>query len=374
MLTSSPLCSGFYRTMTAHIMKLVLSVSLIVILTHLFGACSRKESRPASKLSRTQVERISAAKKFEDLFEKTSEVELKQDSSCLIGTISALAITRNGTIIVGDNSAHRILVFDASGNFLRTIGNPGAGPGEFLRIAWLEADSRDNVLCLDNKLDRVTRFDLFGNPLLICRVEYGFRLVSNDDGGFLVYNYIAHPNSSQSILFLYDSTGSLRKKFGSPFLKVIVGQVPISGGSISTYENKIFAVQASEFSVRMMSFEGETIKEFMRNSPIYKPIEPPLTFLDKEKLDSFTATASVFAIPPGVVCVTLMRNNLMQSWLEVFDTDGNFLTGAIEIPSDLESCRTKHNGMLYFMKKLPKHVDSTGNIPNPRIVGFRIRE
>ena len=68
-----------------------------------------------------------------------------------------LAMNDRGEIFVKDQKPAVIKVFDASGNYLRSIGREGDGPGEF-RTAFL-AVRGDTVIAQDPQNSRVTAFD-----------------------------------------------------------------------------------------------------------------------------------------------------------------------------------------------------------------------
>ncbi|MDE2803969.1 MAG: 6-bladed beta-propeller [Gemmatimonadota bacterium] len=71
----------------------------------------------------------------------------------------------DGNLIVADNGAGEIRVFDAEGGHLRSFGSRGDGPGEFQALvgAWLFADG--SIVAADRRLQRISRFDPRGTLL-----------------------------------------------------------------------------------------------------------------------------------------------------------------------------------------------------------------
>ena len=80
----------------------------------------------------------------------------------LFGDIESVARGAEGNLIVADEQAHEIRVFDPRGRHVRSLGREGEAPGEFrsLRGAWPLPDG--DVIALDLLLDRITRFDAEG--------------------------------------------------------------------------------------------------------------------------------------------------------------------------------------------------------------------
>jgi 6-bladed beta-propeller len=66
-----------------------------------------------------------------------------------------------GAIHVADGGSLEVRAYDMSGNFLRSSGGPGAGPGEFANLRWITAKA-DSLVVLDARAGRVSLFDAGG--------------------------------------------------------------------------------------------------------------------------------------------------------------------------------------------------------------------
>jgi 6-bladed beta-propeller len=73
-----------------------------------------------------------------------------------------LALLDDGSIMVSDGVASELRVYDASGAFLRAIGQPGEGPGEFAVAPKIAGVAGDTVYAFDRRSSRVTSFTLDG--------------------------------------------------------------------------------------------------------------------------------------------------------------------------------------------------------------------
>ncbi|REL33500.1 6-bladed beta-propeller [Rhodohalobacter sp. SW132] len=80
------------------------------------------------------------------------------DADLLIGRISGITSDRNGGVYIADEDQSTIHRFDSSGNYIRSIGRDGEGPGEFRSLVQINTDG--NLLYgLDRNLNRITTFD-----------------------------------------------------------------------------------------------------------------------------------------------------------------------------------------------------------------------
>jgi hypothetical protein len=71
--------------------------------------------------------------------------------------VVAVLRSANGAIVVADQGASQVRVFDARGSMLRTIGRRGEGPGEFLSLDGLFTLA-DTVFAWDGRLRRLSVF------------------------------------------------------------------------------------------------------------------------------------------------------------------------------------------------------------------------
>jgi hypothetical protein len=62
-------------------------------------------------------------------------IPLETTDECLIGRIRSIYFSNNYLVII-DADPNQILLFDTTGKFVRTIGNKGQGPGEYIYPFW----------------------------------------------------------------------------------------------------------------------------------------------------------------------------------------------------------------------------------------------
>jgi hypothetical protein len=72
------------------------------------------------------------------------------------------AIRVDGKLVVLDATSQRVLFFDSSGKYVKTVGRDGEGPGEFGHPIWMGRCQDGTLLVYDARLRRSTRFSASG--------------------------------------------------------------------------------------------------------------------------------------------------------------------------------------------------------------------
>jgi hypothetical protein len=80
------------------------------------------------------------------------------------GLVNSVALLPNGSIAVTDLHARQVRLFDATGRFLRSVGRPGSGPGEFQSLSRITVRERDFTVW-DGALRRYTRISFDGREV-----------------------------------------------------------------------------------------------------------------------------------------------------------------------------------------------------------------
>lgn len=82
-----------------------------------------------------------------------------------IFTPTNLALDKEGRLYVGDTGGFHVLVFDADGKYIRTVGEFGDGPSQFARVKGVAVDREDRLYAVD-AMSQVTQiFDANGRLL-----------------------------------------------------------------------------------------------------------------------------------------------------------------------------------------------------------------
>ena len=84
-----------------------------------------------------------------------------------VGKPEGIVVLKDGRVVVCDTHYHRVVYFDAEGNWLRNFGQRGAGPGEFEYPVGICKDAEENLyICEYGGNDRVQKFTREGEFLL----------------------------------------------------------------------------------------------------------------------------------------------------------------------------------------------------------------
>ncbi|NIN99886.1 MAG: 6-bladed beta-propeller, partial [Anaerolineae bacterium] len=128
----------------------------------------------------------------------------------LFGRIMSVAVDARRRVYILDAHAQEVRVFDRAGQYLRTIGREGGGPGEFKRAMAVVIAPSGDLWVLDPGNARISAFDTAGAFLSSQRMLGGY-FTSNWQGGFddegLFYTYMPDATSEtfRFVLAVFDA-------------------------------------------------------------------------------------------------------------------------------------------------------------------------
>jgi len=119
-----------------------------------------------------------------------------------------LAADRGGAVYVADAERERLLVFDFSGRYLRTLGGLGNKPGAFRGLAGVGVSRRAEIVTAERANARVQRLDAGGRVLAAWPIpatgSWGRLPVAVDDSG-----RVAVADEASGNLWVFDAGGHL---------------------------------------------------------------------------------------------------------------------------------------------------------------------
>lgn len=89
----------------------------------------------------------------------TLTIELGEDAEIVLYEVSGVTSLPGGSLAVTNGGTTQVLLFSSDGRFIRAIGAPGEGPGEFRRIAGVVPMPGDSIGIYDSSVKRLSVFD-----------------------------------------------------------------------------------------------------------------------------------------------------------------------------------------------------------------------
>ena len=203
------------------------------------------------------------------------------DAPEVFGNVLTLAVDQDGNTYVGDDQWNEVRVFDREGRFVRTIGAPGEGPGEFRRLAGITWDPARRVLwAVDIRALHFSAFDASGRFLGNSphgRDTYSFSLPwvgFFDFDGFMYHvqprNFdllLKSSTSPDGRLTAVDSVALPAMPMGDEFTRstgfgTVTQPVPMQPMRAWTVgpDGGVWAATTSHFRIHKVDFAGDTIR------------------------------------------------------------------------------------------------------------------
>lgn len=151
---------------TSHISSLIPLIT-ILLLTYCSADRTEKHSFKVEEIDGILTAVNTGGPKYsEELFQYEKILEIQQDEnqpeSLLGGAVPVFLMDSHGFYYAEDSESRRIAVYDPEGQYVRSIGLVGEGPGEFGEF-WDFDDLRGDVLYVsDSGKRRITRFHTGG--------------------------------------------------------------------------------------------------------------------------------------------------------------------------------------------------------------------
>jgi DNA-binding beta-propeller fold protein YncE len=174
---------------------------------------------------------------------------------------ASLAVDADGRIVVADAGNHRVQVFDAQGQFIRTFGSAGERSGQFRNPIGVAVDRTGNIYVADQGNSRVQKFDPSGRLLL----KFGARGSADGQFGSLVgiavdtFGRIVTADGLSRIQ-VFDRTGKFLFKFGAEGSDP--GQFRGLSGVCTDANDRIYAADNSNHRVQIFDRTGKFVSTF----------------------------------------------------------------------------------------------------------------
>ncbi|MEX2345009.1 MAG: 6-bladed beta-propeller [Balneolaceae bacterium] len=230
-----------------HMIKKYPNGILVIFLTLLSLACSGN-SDIHTQLSDSSFQTLQLNPVFE--FTESDEIAFQQ--------INSVKSNNERNIIVHDFRQPFLFMFDEIGNFLKTIGREGQGPGEFQQIMSFMI-TQDQLWVIDSRTNKIEKFEyqdteyVHVKSISLEKNELAGVLLGKTEEGFLIKNrYTIHANrkdnpTEQSISLINENGKILRDPI---FMASIPEQVTAKGSGNTLNAGKSFGNRS------LLAFDG----------------------------------------------------------------------------------------------------------------------
>lgn len=127
---------------------------MVVILINVLISCSAGDYDTANELESGTF--LGTTRTLIDAGQRIGDTMLRSPNYARVNPLN------NNEIYISDTGANRVLVFNKTGDLLRTIGKEGFGPGELLGPMQIDIDVDGNLYVYENRNDRISIFSSDG--------------------------------------------------------------------------------------------------------------------------------------------------------------------------------------------------------------------
>ena len=209
--------------------------------------------------------------------------------------IAALRLP-SGEIAVANGGTQEIRYYGAAGEYVRTVGGAGGGPGEFQFLSWIRGLPGDSLLAYDMRQRRLSTFDSTGALVASKTLTFdgqtgSLRPVERFPDGTLLVQTGSTFSASEvksgarrdSVIYLHSSADGTRLnavtglRGSEGFIKtdgqsISVAKLPFGrSSSYSLAGERIFAADNDTYEIRVYSPEGK-LERLIRRSAEARPV------------------------------------------------------------------------------------------------------
>ncbi|MFB0564299.1 MAG: 6-bladed beta-propeller [Candidatus Aminicenantaceae bacterium] len=213
----------------------------------------------------------------EDVFNLEEELSIggaEGREEYIFSYITDVGVDEEESIYILDSKKSHIKVFDRMGEYIKTIGKKGQGPGEMRRPTSLQVTSQNEIVVNDSAARKLHFFTLDGNFLrAVSQTKMTF--FSNpkvDNEGNIIASYMIADlkvtyvlkkfNPQLEEIFTIFSTEVLKYPYINPFFPQCYWEI--------TTENNLIWGFADKYELHIINSEGKLIKKIIKE---YDPIK-----------------------------------------------------------------------------------------------------
>lgn len=129
-----------------------------------------------------------------------------------LANVLRMSKDKDGNIYLGDLKLHQVFVFDSQGKFIRKVGRPGEGPGDFFLPAVIMT-SNDSIIVKES--NRLQFFNKSWETVKIIKPAKRFRNIKIGKDGYFYAKPLLSPTQKE-LFNVLSQDGKILKAFGEP--------------------------------------------------------------------------------------------------------------------------------------------------------------
>lgn len=301
---------------------------------------------------------------LEDVLRSEGTVALERDTADPVVDVSAVTPLSGGGLVVVDQPASRVRLFDGDGRRVGGVGGPGEGPGELRQPSSATEGPNDSLYVVQRGGPRLTVYDPDGSPARAFELpgNYGHWVTPLDDGlvvgiGTRGERYAALTGEGE-----VQSTFGVRRPAPTRFPAgnfILEDHAAVAGGAVLV--NTSFSPR-----IRVYDRDGDSLRTFGDPPPSWvQPTPPSPGQMEggsteeqlRRWLTSFTIVTGLATVEDSLVVVQYGRHDpapeqpyrVRHETIDVYRVDGTKLYEAVP----LEEPILAGGDSLYTLKSEP---------------------
>lgn len=299
--------------------------------------------------------------------------ECEGDPHKVFHRIGPVISDQAGNIYVCEFMDGQIQKFSKNGDFLKTIGTKGQGPGDLAMPMATVFEKNENLCVLELGNSRISRFDSNGEfkDSFKINTRVGTSKIAIDStGNFYISSW---DEETDKIIHKYDGTGNLLNAFCDPVefsnpLSVHDRMVKknISGGPVVIFNKSIYYSRFNPYEIQVFSLDGHLKKRIFRENDFMPPAH--VSVENGGKIS--------FKLPVASIFLGIWQNKLInqvkipkhfatkiRTIIDIFNLDGKLLT-TLKLEENISIYHIDAKGKIYAVT-----VDDDGI---ERVVRYRL--
>lgn len=208
------------------------------------------------------------------LEEELSIGEAEGSEEYMFSEIQTVAVDEEENIYVVDAKESHIKVFDKNGEYLRTIGKKGQGPGEIGRPRGIQLTHPKELMVNDFRNRRISFFSTNGEFIRSINMGkiFALRLFCDSNENYIVSTYVIDPPNTSYEIKKFDSNFNLLDTIATipgPNPSAFNPFLPIFYCRLGENDNIIYGYP-KDYELQIINPEGKVMKKIVKK---YDPVE-----------------------------------------------------------------------------------------------------